>query len=370
MHLCFEPVSHPNGGLGVHVVRNSEKLEKYVDQFILNVPTGQDRPMSVARIGESRYSATISLQSNHLAKDPGIELLNDQEIFFDAYSSLCPRAPSIVHCHDAYLYPLAKKIRALFGSKIVVTSHLLMMDVLSIYEHIKTKNKYQIEVELEAYNQADAVITISEHYKKFLTDKLMVPEEKITLVYNGLDRVDHWARVREKPEVIGFLGRCAEMKGVSHLMALISRMPEQRFKVITAVKGDCMDPFAVDSFSWLSRQKNVEMVNGVHPDKKWPHVLQCDLAVMPSIREPWGIVATEWMQVGVPLIASNTGGLAEIATPERAWQCDPRKLVEAVKNYRYDESKIRRAKEFTSTLSWDRCAAETWEVYKRCLHSA
>ena len=36
-----------------------------------------------------------------------------------------------------------------------------------------------------------------------------------------------------------------------------------------------------------------------------------DIAIMPSLHEPFGITALEWMGLGVPLIVSDTGGLKE-----------------------------------------------------------
>jgi glycosyltransferase involved in cell wall biosynthesis len=370
LHLAFEPISHPNGGLGVHVCRNTEALEKHVEQWIINVPSHLDSWHEVKSIGRDRYSVTIAPETRHLVSNQGLELLHDQEVFFKAFAELCPHDFDIVHCHDTYMMPLALKIRALFGSKIVLTSHLLMADVMSLYGGLSQKWQHQIETEIEAYGQADQVITISKHYENFLKDLFFVDPEKMTLIYNGVDHAPKRATPNKEPKTIGYLGRAAKMKGLDQVMTAVDAFPHIKFKIITAVKGDAVDGFASGCIKFFESRPNVELVNGLHPDLKWPHMMDCDLAVMPSIREPWGLVSLEWMSAGVPLIASNVGGLKEIVSDHNAWPFDPPHLIDAIKSYKFDQSKIDSAFAFSDSFTWESCAGATMEVYRKCLQKS
>jgi glycogen(starch) synthase len=101
--------------------------------------------------------------------------------------------------------------------------------------------------------------------------------------------------------------------------------------------------------------------------------------VIPSIYEPFGMVALEAAAAGAPIAAAATGGLSEIVesgvTGVRFPAGDPRGLADAVGGLLSDEKLARRlAKQARSMVeqrySWTSVAARTAAVYSGALREA
>jgi glycosyltransferase involved in cell wall biosynthesis len=99
------------------------------------------------------------------------------------------------------------------------------------------------------------------------------------------------------------------------------------------------------------------------------------LFIYPSLYEGFGLPILEAMKNGVPVITSNFGAMAEVAADAAllADSYDPEAIAEAITTLLDDQSKRtalveagrRRVLEFT----WERCAAETVQVYERIKNS-
>ena len=103
-----------------------------------------------------------------------------------------------------------------------------------------------------------------------------------------------------------------------------------------------------------------------------------DVAVFPSLYEPFGIVALEAMSYACPVVASATGGLAEIVRPHEtgilAEPGNPDSLAWAILHtLQHPEWAAARARnalhELETTYSWTRIAARTIKTYHQTLMS-
>jgi glycosyltransferase involved in cell wall biosynthesis len=101
-----------------------------------------------------------------------------------------------------------------------------------------------------------------------------------------------------------------------------------------------------------------------------------DVMVIPSVYEPFGIVALEGMAAGVPVVASQVGGLAEVIEHNKtgvyAYSRSPDSLgwgVERVlSDPGYRDWLVKNGREKVRTdFSWRVVAVQTMDVYKRVL---
>ncbi len=105
-------------------------------------------------------------------------------------------------------------------------------------------------------------------------------------------------------------------------------------------------------------------------------LMALDLFVMPSRSEGWGLAALEAMAFGLPVIASNTGGLAEIAEPGRTgWLIapgDPNALADAIADAFSERERLREiglcARRRAEQFSIEETARRTEEFYLRLLN--
>ena len=95
-----------------------------------------------------------------------------------------------------------------------------------------------------------------------------------------------------------------------------------------------------------------------------------DLCVVPSLYEPFGLVALEAMASGCPCIVADTGGLREVVPREAGLRFrarDPRALARMVERVLTDDGLrdrlVTEASEHVLRFDWGDVARRTIEVY-------
>jgi glycogen synthase len=164
--------------------------------------------------------------------------------------------------------------------------------------------------------QAREVIACSKFMVREVVNGFELPIEKVHLVPNGVDpalwKLPSTTPVPREHLVVAW-GRVQYEKGFQVLVRAIgelrTRMPDVR--CIIAGRGSYL--------SELQTQIDVEGLTdvvdlaGFVPDDDLRRILQrAGCVIIPSLYEPFGIVALEGMAAGAPTIVARTGGLAEI----------------------------------------------------------
>ncbi|MCS6918502.1 MAG: glycosyltransferase family 4 protein, partial [Fimbriimonadales bacterium] len=99
-----------------------------------------------------------------------------------------------------------------------------------------------------------------------------------------------------------------------------------------------------------------------------------DVAVYPSLYEPFGIVALEAMAAGAPVVVSDAGGLKEVVRPEETgivtWAGNPESLAWGVLRVLTDPAAARKRahnarKAVQREFNWRLIAKQTHAVYQR-----
>ncbi|UCE57722.1 MAG: glycosyltransferase family 4 protein, partial [Candidatus Bathyarchaeota archaeon] len=101
-----------------------------------------------------------------------------------------------------------------------------------------------------------------------------------------------------------------------------------------------------------------------------------DVLVVPSVYEPFGIVALEGMAAGVPVVASQVGGLAEVIEHDRTgifvYPRKPESIAWGVDRVLSDPDNAKRLsknarEKLHKTYSWEAIAMKTAGVYERAV---
>jgi glycogen synthase len=231
-------------------------------------------------------------------------------------SELAGWHPDVVHAHNWQCAWAATTIAALHDVPLVTTFHTTLRG-----QHggrIPPGEPSTIHaIESWLAHGSNQVIAPSMFMSREVLSGFELPAERIHRVPNGIDPTwwlaGEWPQSR--PPLVLTWGRVQYEKGFQVLTramsTLRSRVPD--VECIIAGRGSYLPE--------LQSQVDIEGVSdivrlvGFVPDVKLRDLVhQAGCVVIPSLYEPFGIVALETLAGGAPLIAARTGGLAELVS--------------------------------------------------------
>ncbi|MEV4760914.1 glycosyltransferase family 4 protein, partial [Micromonospora sp. NPDC049559] len=238
--------------------------------------------------------------------------------------------------------------------------------------------------------ESTRVIACSGYMRDEITNLFDLPAQRVDVVPNGVnDRAWHAKpravasarrRYAGNGPLIGYAGRLVYEKGVQHLIAGLPRLRQAHPDLRVVIAGD--GPYRgelQEQARGLRLDDSVRFV-GFMNEKQLPAVLGAtDATVVPSLYEPFGMVALEAAAAGAPLAVSATGGLAEIVEPGVTGVTfrhgDPDALAGAVDSLLADEVFARRVARQARTMvseryGWSTIAARTAAVYAGAVREA
>lgn len=194
-------------------------------------------------------------------------------------------------------------------------------------------------MELHAANAADLIVTVSYAMKEELT-QLGFPKEKIQVSYNGVDpqkynpeavtgeqiqKVRALYGIRDDDPLILFIGRLVGVKGVDRLIMAMPNILEKipKAKLVIVGLGDLQE-YLVNLVKTMRLDNCVKFrFEFVPEEERILHYAACDVAVFPSLYEPFGIVVLEAMSMAKPVVvgAAGVSGMREIVISYGEEQC-------------------------------------------------
>lgn len=283
--------------------------------------------------------------------------------------------PDVVHAHDWLVAWAGDTLKSLWGVPLVATIHATERGRHG--GHLPPGMPAAINaVEWWLTYQAREVIACSRFMVREVVEGFELPPEKVHLVPNGVD-IDLWRHpgadaVERGPLVVAW-GRVQYEKGfqvlVRAIQALRQRVPG--LHCIIAGRGSYLPELQTQ----IDMEGVADLVDlaGFVPDDDLRRILaRAGCVVIPSLYEPFGIVALEGMAAGAPTIVARTGGLAEIVEGTGAGLLfEPGshldladRIAEILTDPVLAESMAATAAQLLrDTYTWDAIAASTIEVY-------
>jgi UDP-glucose:(heptosyl)LPS alpha-1,3-glucosyltransferase len=178
-----------------------------------------------------------------------------------------------------------------------------------------------------------AMICNSRMVRDDVARRFGVPEDKLQLIYNGVDcahfhpglRAEHRAALRQKlgcsdtVKVILFVGSGFERKGVATLLDALARLPEARLWVVGRDKAQAAMERRAARLGVTDRARFF----GPQPDVR-PWYGAADVFCLPTLYDPFPNAALEALACGLPLVTTTTCGAAELVRPgENGAVCAP-----------------------------------------------
>jgi len=301
-------------------------------------------------------------------------------------AQLCRKVkPDIIHAHDWLVSPSAISLKQYVNAPLILTVH---STEVGRAQGLHGPDSFTIDgFEWWATYEALRVIVTSEAMKNEVSSHFKLQRDKIETIPNAVDlkrfeiSVDR-QRVRRKyvapyEKMVLFTGRLTPQKGVEYLIhavpLILQRNPEA--KIVIVGEGWLRD--GLENLSRSIGHRDKVLFTGFLPERDLEEIMvSADVLVVPSIYEPFGIVALEGMAAGVPVVASRTGGLAEVINHSQTGiLVYPRKpesitwgVNQVLSNPNYAQQLIKNAKdELRKNFSWNAVAEKTIKLYEEVL---
>ena len=290
----------------------------------------------------------------------------------------------IVHSHDWLTTIAGINLKYNSPSTFILTLHSL--------EHgrsgLHTADSLTIDsIEWWGTYEAKYIISISGSLKNEIVDHFKVPAGKIFVIPNGIDikkfdvKVD-CERVRAKygigygEKLILAVGRLVWRKGFQYLIEampiILSKHPNAKLVIVGT--GPMRGDLERKAFEVGCRGRII--FAGFLPDHELIALMKCaDVLVIPSLYEPFGLVALEGMAAGVPVVVSKTGGLEQIVEHDKdgiwVYPGNPHSIAWGVDRIlsdpEYAKWLVKNAREKVKQYDWDSIAEKTLKVYNLAL---
>jgi len=266
----------------------------------------------------SSYSAPKPLHSVFSALQKCLDF-NTQKIDAD-----------VVHLHTWYSHLGGILAHLNYGLPMALTVHSL--EPLRPWKREQLGGGYDFTLWLEktAIEMSDRVIAVSKETKIDILNNFDVPEEKVPVIYNGIDPDEYQPTpnraVLEKlgidPDVpyVLFVGRITRQKGIVHLVKAIRHLDRGTQVVLCAGAPDTPEiatemSDAIEAVRGDYDGKIVWIQEMLPADEKINLYSHARVFCTPSIYEPFGIINLEAMACETPVVASMVGGMKEIIIP-------------------------------------------------------
>jgi len=294
----------------------------------------------------------------------------------------------VVHGHDWLVASAGDHLAKRFRCPLVVTIHAT--EYGRHQGHVdKHPQSYIHGVERWMANRAERVVTCSAYMREHVADIYGLDEERVSVIQNGIDPdelepVDDLDTLRARfaaPEerLVLLVGRLVYEKGfqvaLEALPGLIERVGNVRFLV--AGSGTAEQELR-DQAAELGLDEHGTFLGWIGDDVLHSLYRIADLTVVPSIYEPFGLVALEAMASGCPCLVADTGGLREVVPNEdvglRFRSRDPRSLGDMAERLLTDDELrdrlVAEASEHVLGFDWADVAREVAALYQEVLADA
>jgi glycosyltransferase involved in cell wall biosynthesis len=354
--------TRPRGGV-VHALKLAERLsERDIDVRLFSLARSDDPK------GLRGYFRKVAAPFEIITYRWSPDLMTRLERMIEAYVRNLPRDEDIYHAMDCVGGTALSRMksRGVISTPIFRTIHHV--------DDFADSRLYNFEKRAVAL--ADHRFVVSRYWQKALKEEFGYDS---IVTYNGLDLEDFdgLRKRRSKEPMILFVGGLEPRKGLEYLLQameyVLQEVPAAR--LVAVAKAGFR---GIEDWSWfetladrLGITEQVTFTEHVSQKRLLGLYADCDLLVLPSKTEGWGLSLMEAMACRKPVVASRAGGIPELVREGidgiLVRPGDVRGLADAVirllKDPRLRRQMGRAGRERVKEYSWERTAEVVLAAY-------
>jgi glycosyltransferase involved in cell wall biosynthesis len=223
--------------------------------------------------------------------------------------------PDVLHCHGAKGGAYGRLIAAWLGRRRPIATIYAPHGGSLHYDESSLEGMFYFRIERLLERVTDALIHVSAYEAGVYREKIGIPRCRTAVIRNGL-REEEYLPVTPKNDArdLLFLGMLRDLKGVDVFLESIARLETAHGRKLTAhVVGQAEEPGRYES---LSRSLGIaDRVAFSEPMPAREAFATARMIVVPSRAESMPYVVLEAIAAGMPIIATDVGGIPEIFGP-------------------------------------------------------
>lgn len=391
--LGWELPPYNSGGLGVACQQMCQALSKkdVAIEFVLPYAAAAPSdfmtitPACPSGVDEIMATLTGAYDSHKYVFSDGheewLDGFSQQQLYELAVERLAKsREFDIIHAHDWLTFRAGLRAKQVSGQPLIVHVHSIEADRCG---QIGGGNPLVREIESLGLLMADQIVAVSQHTKDAIVREYAIPETKIKVVHNGIDRAAMapldasnsyqylTAMKNQGYQIVTNVGRLTIQKGLPNLLRAAREVIECRPKTIFLIVGAGEQYYElIDQAANLGIARNV-IFTGFQRGKNWRDSFAiADLFVMPSVSEPFGLTPLEALHYGTPSLISHQSGVSEAlqnCLKVDFWDIDEmaNQIVGVLQSYGLRRELTRNAERELDRFGWDESVDKLLAVYQQ-----
>lgn len=332
--LGWELPPYHSGGLGVACFEMCKELATsgvdidfvlpYVANFdinFMNIVSTSDQSVEEFQLSGGGYSTELYKSKNSDFYMPSLDLSKQHDLFAHNVAKIAKYSEfDIIHAHDWLTFKAGLMAKAISGKPLIAHVHATQYD----HSGGSYGNPEIREIEQAGLMQADQIFAVSQYTKEVLMREYSIPQDKISVVHNSVSfdpcidettNLHGYLQVMKANayKVVINIGRKTLQKGLTHLLEAAKKVIDKNPKVLflLAGGGDQENELIMLAAN-LGISKNFISAEWLNGKALRDTFKIADVFVMPSVSEPFGLVALEAVSYGTPILVSKQSGVSEV----------------------------------------------------------
>jgi glycosyltransferase involved in cell wall biosynthesis len=370
---------HVGGIERVVYEQNKRLLQKKFELMVLTNRIGTEKQYSYNGIRVQCYdSLSIGFRLGIPYPIPNV---TSYKTFLESIKS-----SDLIHAHGhPYLSSfIAAKIAKKYSKPLVLTQHNTFIEYKNFWDNVERVNDFVIGKEV--LKEADKIIVVSNATRNYVLS-LGADAERIEVLHNGVDlnrfkpltgikdEIGKKLGISQNAIVVITVRRLVYKNGIDTLIESAEIAIKKNPRLVFLVIGEGPDfDEAKAKIKQLGIEKNFRLTGFVSDEDLPFYYNAADFFVLPSKSgEGLPLVALEAMACGLPVIATNVGGISEIVTKDYGKVVPPDtpdSLAEAVLEFSHRElSALKKDLRvmIEQKYSWDKNVEKLAEIYEELI---
>lgn len=294
-----------NGGVNTHIIDLCDGLLKFGERVVLVTDENQcDYKETINCLRTRNKFVYVSMDMRGIQSNP--------RKILDLSKKICDIVKEydidLIHTHSQSLCLVAEMVKLRTKIPFIWTNHIDAIANPIVFKKVLQIFRFSI-------------ISVSTDLKNMLIKDYRISEKRIFIINNGINLehfeqlpADKIARLKNEWEcndkyVIGILARMVPIKGHRYLIKAISLI--QRRNKIADIKlliaGKAYDEEYLEEILFYCKENNID-VKYVGFQKPRNFFGVCNISVLPSVLEGFGLTVLESLAMECPVIRSDTPG--------------------------------------------------------------